>query len=83
MSELKCGKAAGNYLLINELYICAKAILLPKLTCLFNVSFKSSLFPIAWREDVIVSTVKKGNINDVAKYRGITLLSTLGSCSQE
>ena len=54
VSELKCGKAAGNDLLINELYICADAILLPKLTCLFNVIFKSSHFPTAWREGVIV-----------------------------
>ena len=47
VSELKCGKAVGNDLLINELYICADAILLPKLTCLFNVIFKSSHFPAA------------------------------------
>ena len=78
VSELKCGKAAGNDLLINELYICADAILLPKLTCLFNVIFKSSHFPTAWREGVIVPIKKKSNINDVENYRGITFLSTLG-----
>ena len=37
-------------MLINELYICADAILLPKLTCLFKVIFKSSHFPTAWRD---------------------------------
>ena len=69
VSELKYEKATGNDLLINDMYICANVMLLPKLNCLFNVIFKSSHFPTAWREGVIVPMFKKGNINDVEHIR--------------
>ena len=78
ITELKGGKAAGADLLINELYICGQDILIPKLKCLFDAVFKSSFFPDIWKKGVIVPLYKKGSVNDVDNYRGITLLSTLG-----
>ena len=35
-------------------------------------------FPEKWSEGFIVPIFKKGDINDVSNYRGITLLSTVG-----
>ena len=44
----------------------------------FNVIFQKGYFPIIWTEGFIVPLHKKGDINQVENYRGITLLSTLG-----
>ena len=41
---------------------------------MFNLSY----FPEAWSEGLIVPLHKKGDLDDTANYRGITLLSTIG-----
>ena len=78
IKQLKRGKAAGCDHLINELYIYGCDQLIPKLFALFNVVFKSSHFPRSWQEGIIVPIHKKGSVDNVQNYRGITLLSTLG-----
>ena len=78
IKQLKRGKAAGCDHLINELYIYGCDQLIPKLSALFNVVFKSSHFPRLWQEGIIVPIHKKGSVDNVQNYRGITLLSTLG-----
>ena len=40
--------------------------------------FQIGYFPEKWSEGFIVPLFKKGDINEVSNYRGITLLSTLG-----
>ena len=35
-------------------------------------------FPTAWSDGLVIPLHKKGSVNDVNNYRGITLLSTLG-----
>ena len=45
---------------------------------LFNKLFQIGYFPEKWSEGYIVPIFKKGDVNEVANYRGITLLSTLG-----
>ena len=44
---------------------------------LFNVVFEKGYFPSKWSEGFIVPLHKKGDVNLVENYRGITLLSTL------
>ena len=78
IKQLKCGKAAGDDLLINEFYIHGCDILCNKICALFNIVFESGNFPSAWSSGTIVPVHKKGSINCVENYRGITLLSTLG-----
>ena len=57
----------------------AKHIILnPTLINLFNKIFEKGHFPEAWSEDYVIPLHKKGNVNDVENYRGITLLSTVG-----
>ena len=78
IKDLKCGKAAGHDMLINEIYIYACETLAPKLTCLFNIVFNSGYFPSSWSDGIIIPLHKKGSTQNVGNYRGITLLSTLG-----
>lgn len=45
---------------------------------LFNKIFETGVFPEEWAEGFIIPLHKKGNLNNVENYRGITLLSALG-----
>lgn len=40
--------------------------------------FQVGYFPQKWSEGHIVPIFKKGDVNEVSNYRGITLLSTIG-----
>lgn len=40
--------------------------------------FNQGYFPVCWSEGYIVPIHKKGSLNNVENYRGITLLSVLG-----
>ncbi|ESO92711.1 hypothetical protein LOTGIDRAFT_70291, partial [Lottia gigantea] len=39
--------------------------------------FEKGCFPDEWSEAIIVPVYKKGSINDVQNYRGISLVSCL------
>ena len=58
--------------------IHGKHVLAPILLSLFNKIFEIGYFPTSWSEGYIVPIQQKGSTTDVNKYRGITLLSTLG-----
>ena len=45
---------------------------------LFSVIWQEEIVPRQWREGLIVNIFKKGNREDPANYRGITLLSVVG-----
>ena len=78
IKQLKSGKAAGLDLLLNEFFIHGRDLLAEPLRDLFNCIIKTGHFPTAWSEGLIVPLHKKGDVNSVENYRGITLLSTLG-----
>lgn len=42
---------------------------------LFNVILGTGFFPVKWTEGIIIPLHKKGDVNNVFNYRGITLLS--------
>ena len=44
---------------------------------IYNMILDSGYFPDKWTEGIIVPLHKKGNINEVNNYRGITLVSCL------
>ena len=48
------------------------------LFAMFNNIFKLGYFPELWSEGLVIPLHKKGNLNDVNNYRGITLLSCIG-----
>ena len=62
----------------HELFIHGDNVLMPHLLLLFNKIFDKVYFPESWSDGLIILLHKKGTINDVNNYRGVTLLSTLG-----
>ena len=46
---------------------------------LFSVIWQEEIVPRQWREGLIVNIFKKGDREDPANYRGITLLSVVGN----
>jgi len=63
---------------LNEFFIHGKDVLMPFLYSLFNKIFSLGCFPASWTEGHVIPLHKKGSLNDVNNFRGITLLSTLG-----
>ena len=45
---------------------------------LFNNVLDSGYFPDSWTKAIILPVFKKGNVNEVKNYRGISLISNLG-----
>ena len=78
IKELKTGKSGGPDKIINEFLIHGVSTLLPYLNKLFNLVFNQGHFPVCWSEGYLVPIHKKGSLNNVESYRGITLLSVLG-----
>ena len=78
IKQLKLNKSGGPDMLINEFLIYGKHIFTSTLCNLFNQIFASGYFPEDWSEGYIIPLHKKGSLNDVGNYRGITLLSILG-----
>ena len=78
IGQLRTNKSSGPDKLINEFFISGKNLLNPTLLILFNKLFAMGYFPENWSEGYIIPLHKKGSINDVENYRGITLLSALG-----
>lgn len=78
IKQLSSNKSGGPDNYLNEFFIHGKVIFLPYLTKLFNKIFDLGYFPDSWSEGCIIPLHKKGSINEVNNYRGITLLSTLG-----
>ena len=78
INQLKTNKSGGPDRLINEFFIHGKSILFPTLNNLFNKIFEIRHFPECWSEGYVIPLHKKGSINEIENYRGITLLSVLG-----
>jgi len=79
IKQLQNNKSGGPDLLINEIFIHGKDVFTPFLLTLFNKNFDIDYFPECWSEGFIIPLHKKGSLNDVNNYRGITLLSCLGT----
>ena len=73
INKLKRGKSQSDECILNEYLIEFKYILLPLLHDLFNNILDSGFFPESWAKAVTMPVFKKGSINDVNNYRGISL----------
>lgn len=78
IKQLRNGASSGPDLWLNEFFKNGTESLMNYLHTLFNKLFLLGYFPESWSEGFIVPVFKKGDVNDVSNYRGITLLSTLG-----
>ena len=71
-------KDGGPDLLINEFIKYGINSLLHYFHVLFNKIFDTGYFPDSWEDGFIIPLHKKGSIENVENYRGITLLSLVG-----
>ena len=78
--QLKLGRSGGTDMFINDFFLYyGNESLLNNLLVMFNNIFKIGYFPAQWSEGLLVPLHKKGSINDVNNYRGITFLSCVGN----
>ena len=79
VKNLKCNKAAGCDLIVNEYISSTLNIFLPIYEKLFNLVLDTGVIPEVWVSGIIKPIYKnKGSKNDPDNYRAITLLSCLG-----
>jgi hypothetical protein len=77
--KLKNGKAVSFDRISNEMIKYSVDHMLPVLAKLFNMIYRSSLVPDAWKVGYITPLYKgKGDKDDPNNYRGITVTSCLG-----
>jgi hypothetical protein len=76
--SLKNNKAAGLDEVSAELLKHGRDIVSTELLHLFNLIWQKEEVPEDWRNGVIVTLPKKGNLSDCDNWRGITLLSVPG-----
>lgn len=76
IKRLKKGKAAGEDEVENEVWIHGGGIVLDRITKVINKVWRGEGFPEGWKEGIISPIFKKGDRDNVANYRGITLLNT-------
>ena len=58
IADLKCGKAAAGDLLINELFKSSSVVLVPKLTCLYNIIFFLHVFLRVGKWEILFLSIK-------------------------
>jgi hypothetical protein len=75
--HLKQGEKPRPDEIIPEFFLYSIAIITPILIRLFNKIFASGEFPSAWCESIIVTIHKKGDVNNVENYRGISLQNVI------
>ena len=79
IGRLKMKKAPGKDGVTNELMKHLGPLAAKKLLELYNSSWKSGVFPAAWKEAIIIPIPKKGkDKKNKSSYRPISLLSCLG-----
>ena len=78
VKSLKNGKSTSTDLISNEMIKTGMPILVTPLLKIFNMIFDHGTFPKIWNESLITLIHKKGNKQDPANYRGISLTSNLG-----
>jgi len=80
IGKLKKGKASGIDYILAEMLQTGGSNIVMFLTKLFNVIFERGIYPEEWSKAIIIPLHKKGNLNDVDNYRGISLLSIISTC---
>lgn len=76
ISKLKNDKAAGTDMLPPEIFK-ATPILANYIWSQIKEAWTSCRFPSEWKEGVIITLPKKGDLSECRNWRGITLLNTI------
>ena len=77
VKSLKNNNACGSDGITNEMLKIACVVNINVFVKLFNLIFKSGVYPSFWRENFIKPIFKGGCFNDPLNYRGIALSSCL------
>ena len=75
--SLKRNKSSGFDNIPADFFIDARDFIVPYLVHLFNKIFDNGVYPELWTKGMIVPIYKKGDKNNVANYRGITLINSM------
>ena len=78
IKRLKLRKSAGPDGLIGEFFKYSSDIIVNFLFKLFNKLFDAGIYPEEWSESIILPLYKKGDVNNVNNYRGISLSDISG-----
>ena len=76
LKHLKEGESPGDDNVKSEFILCDDNNLKHVLTGLFNKIYNTGHFPDQWTTGVIVPIFKKGDKDNTANYRGITLITS-------
>ncbi|CAC5406772.1 unnamed protein product [Mytilus coruscus] len=79
LKSLKNNKACGADGVTKEMIKISCSVNTDIYVKLFNLIFKSGIYPIGWRENFIKPIFKGGCFNDLSNYRGVALSSCLGN----
>jgi exonuclease III len=78
VKSLKNNKATGFDCISNEMLKCSAESLHKPLLRLFNTILQHSIYPAAWKEDILGPLFKAGVKTDCNNFRGICVSSCLG-----
>jgi len=78
ISSLKNNKATSFDRVSNEMLKTGKLVIVNQLLSLFNAILSSSLYPSAWRQNILTPLHKSGPLADPGNFRGIAVCSCLG-----
>ena len=78
ISSLKNNKANSFDRISNEMLKVSKLIIVNQLLSLFNNILSTSLYPTAWKQNVLSPLHKSGPLADPGNFRGIAVCSCLG-----
>ena len=77
INSLKNNKACGIDNIIGEIFKNCYDLIQPFILKLFNILFKNGIYPESWCTGIISPIYKKGDVDDVKNYRGITLINVI------
>ena len=77
LEKLKVSKSPGPDGIHNKVLFELRHVLCKPLTKFFNLSMRTSTFPMKWKEANVTALFKKGNKNLTENYRPVSLTSTV------
>ena len=75
IDRLKNGKSSGIDAVTAEMLKCSENDAVKQLHSFFNSMWKDQCVPEEWKKSLILKALKKGDLTECDKYRGISLLS--------